>query len=288
MPPLGSIRVVSSLLDGLEVGPPARYGALTVVPLLAPGEAEPDWLTLAEAGAAVTIAEVGAAGEAPALSVTNAADRPVLLLDGDELAGAGQLNGTILVGAHATLRVPLSRVEQGYRGARLHPGDASPLALARARKAVRVSAVLRELGGPPGDAGASPAGPIRGSYRRADDIAATCRALALRPGQVGAAVSVADRWAGLDLLPTPGLFARAWPTLCAGYAAEGLGRRPSSATPDVRALLARLAALPAEPAPAVGLGEELRIATQDAAGAALVIGDRLAHLMVFPVLTAGA
>src|SRR5204862_3531045 len=87
---------------------------------------------------------------------------------------------------------------------------------------------------------------------------------------------------GLDLLAAPGLFARAWPTLCAGYAAERLGRDPSPDNPDVRALLARIAALPVEPAPAVGLGHELRTATPAAAGAALVVGDWLAHLMVFP------
>jgi hypothetical protein len=84
---------------------------------------------------------------------------------------------------------------------------------------------------------------------------------------------------GLDLLAAPGLFARAWATLCSGYAAEGLGRTATPGTPNVRALLARIAALPVEAAPAVGLGHELRIAAQDAAGAALVVEDRLAHLM---------
>ena len=61
-----------------------------------------------------------------------------------------------------------------------------------------------------------------------------------------------------------------------------LGRDASPGAPDVRALLARIAALPIEEAPAVGLGHELRIAAQDAAGAALLVDDRLAHLMVFP------
>src|SRR5207249_3998616 len=176
-----------------------------------------------EAGAAVTIGEVSAAGEVPALSVVNDADRPVLLLDGEELVGARQnriLNTTVLVAAQATLRIPVSCVEQGrwsYRGKRFETGDA---------------------------------------------------------------VSVAGRWVGLDLLAAPGLFARGWPTLCAGYAAEGLGREAQPGASDVRALLARIAALTVEEAPAVGLGHELRIAAQDAAGAALVVEDRLAHLMV--------
>ena len=304
MQTLGSIEAVFALLDTLDAGEPLSHGALTVVPLLAPAALEPDWLTLAEAGAAVTIGEVSAEGEVPALRVVNDADRPVLLLDGEELVGARQnriLNTTVLVAAHATLRIPVSCVEQGrwsYRGGRFDPADASLFASARAKKAARVSASLRALGGHMSDQDEiwrdiaktlraskveSPTGAMRDFYRRhADDVAATSRALLPRPGQTGAAVSVAGRWLGLDLLAAPDLFARAWVTLSSGYAAEGLGRDASPGAPDVRALLARIAALPIEEAPAVGLGHELRIAAQGAAGAALVVDDRLAHLMVFP------
>src|SRR5947209_1766826 len=50
MQTLASVAPISSLLEALEVGEPLSHGALTVIPLLAPREAEPDWLTLAEAG----------------------------------------------------------------------------------------------------------------------------------------------------------------------------------------------------------------------------------------------
>ncbi len=63
MQTLASVAPISALLEALEVGEPLSHGALTVIPLLAPREAEPDWLTLAEAGAAVTITEVSADGE---------------------------------------------------------------------------------------------------------------------------------------------------------------------------------------------------------------------------------
>ena len=55
MQTLASVSPISALLEALEVGEPMSHGALTVIPLLAPREAEPDWLTLAEAGAAITI-----------------------------------------------------------------------------------------------------------------------------------------------------------------------------------------------------------------------------------------
>lgn len=46
---------IPTLLDTREIGEPFSHGALTVIPLLAPHEPEPDWLTLPEAGKAVTI-----------------------------------------------------------------------------------------------------------------------------------------------------------------------------------------------------------------------------------------
>src|SRR6267143_764072 len=152
MQTLASVTPIAALLEALEVGEPVSHGALTVVPLLAPKEAEPDWLTMAEADAAVTITEVSADGEVPTLSLVNDADRPVLLLEGEELIGAKQnriMNTTVLVAAHAALRIPVSCVEQGrwsYRGKRFDSSDASLFASARAKKAARVSTSLRKTG----------------------------------------------------------------------------------------------------------------------------------------------
>jgi hypothetical protein len=53
-------------------------------------------------------------------------------------------------------------------------------------------------------------------------------------------------------------------------------------------VLQRVAACPAELAPAVGLGVEYRLAGLRTAGAALVAEDRVAHLMAFPAAGAEA
>jgi hypothetical protein len=47
-------------------------------------------------------------------------------------------------------------------------------------------------------------------------------------------------------------------------------------------VLKGLAQAPAEDAPAVGLGREYRLAGNALVGAALVVEERVAHLMVFP------
>jgi hypothetical protein len=95
------------------------------------------------------VTEVSEAGSVPFLTVANGADRPLLLLDGEELIGAKQnriLNTTVLVGAHTEVTIPVSCVEQGrwgYRGRQFRPGDASLYASLRARKAAHVSQSVR-------------------------------------------------------------------------------------------------------------------------------------------------
>jgi hypothetical protein len=88
MPTLTDVGPLAQALRDLTPGELLAHGALTVIPLLAPGAPDPGWLTLAEAGDAVTIEEVSEAGAVPTLRLTSAADRPVLLLDGEELIGA--------------------------------------------------------------------------------------------------------------------------------------------------------------------------------------------------------
>ena len=129
MPTVADVEPLHQLLAGLRAGEPLRHGPLTVIPLTADPAPEPDWLTLGEAGDAVVIEEVSHGGHVPTLVVTNTADRPVLLLDGEELVGAKQnrvLNTTVLVARGARLDIPVSCVEQGrwsYTSRRFAPGD---------------------------------------------------------------------------------------------------------------------------------------------------------------------
>ena len=307
MPTVADVKPLDEALLDLTLGDFLSHQALTVVPLLGSPRAEPDWLTLAEAGGKVTITEVSEAGSVPVLGVTNDADQPLLLLDGEELVGAKQnriLNTTVLVAAHATLQIPVSCVEQSrwsYRGRHFGASDYSLYASLRAKKAARVSESLKRGAGHASDqneiwAGVaarshrfqveSPTGAMRDVYTRFEtDLAAFREALAPRPGQVGALVFLSGHWVGLDLLPSPALFARAWSRLCAGYAADALGaraRRPR--TVAAAEILSRLAVAPVERAKAVGLGEELRLGGT-LTGAALIAGGVVAHLMAFPAVS---
>jgi hypothetical protein len=305
MPTVADVKPFRELLAGLRPDEPLRHGPLTVIPLTADPGPEPDWLTLDEAGEAAVIEEVSHGGDVPTLRVTNGTDRPLLLLDGEELVGAKQnrvLNTTVLVAKGARLDIPVSCVEQGrwsYTSRRFAPGDTSLYASVRARKAASVTRSLRLSKRHTSDqediwsgvhaklsvAGvASDTGAMHDFFAaRRDDLAAARAALAPRPGQVGALVWLGRKWLGLELLASPRLFARAWPRLCAGYAAEAVGRkgRPAAA-PDASAVLRALAAAPVENAPAVGAGEEHRLTGRRLAGALLVVDHTVAHAMAFP------
>jgi hypothetical protein len=309
MPTLTEIDPIAKMLGNILAGEPVTHGALTLIPILAPLLAEPAWLTLTEAGDRVRVTEVSEAGSVPTPQVTNTADQPLLLLDGEELVGAKQnriLNMTVLVAAGATVAIPVSCVEQGrwaYRSRHFAAGDVALFASLRARKAAWVTRSVRAGRGHMADQGgiwdgvavrvaahgvASPTGAMRDFYGKYEqDLGAARQTLAPRLRQIGALVYVSGRWAGLDLLAGPGLFARAWPRLCAGYAADAIGRKAGNRlAPSPQAVLELIAACPAEPAPSIGLGTEYRLAGQQAHGAALVADDRVAHLMVFPDMPA--
>lgn len=105
-------------LQKLKVGTPQRCNGLSVFPLLDDGPDEARYLTLDEALAAglAHVTEVSDAGRVPELRFRNDGDRPVLLIDGDELVGAKQnrvLNPTILVPPHSEIVIPVSCVEYG-------------------------------------------------------------------------------------------------------------------------------------------------------------------------------
>ena len=112
------MNTIASALDTLSIGTPQHFRHLTVFPLVHPTPRAPFYLTLDEALAqgTVQVTEVSKGGHVPELLLINRGDRPVLLIDGEELVGAKQnrvLNLTILATPHSELVIPVSCVEQG-------------------------------------------------------------------------------------------------------------------------------------------------------------------------------
>jgi hypothetical protein len=105
-------------LDRVEVGGTLHYRNLTLFPLRRPTASDMDYLLLEDAiqQGLAKVTELHGGGSVPELRFENAGERPVLLLDGEELVGAKQnrvLNLTILAPAKRTLLIPVSCVEAG-------------------------------------------------------------------------------------------------------------------------------------------------------------------------------
>ena len=297
---------IRSTLQELEVGEPLVGDLLTLYPLLSPRAAEPAYDLARDAfeRGTLEVTEISEGGSVPTLEVVNAGERPVLLLDGEELIGAKQnrvLNVTVLVPARQTIAVPVSCVEAGrwrYRSRKFRDADWLMDREGRARKMRRVRETLRR-GSRAGDQGdvwnhvaakaarldaASATGAQEAIFARHFDRMARERTkFEPVPNQVGAVFFTGGRIGGLELLDVPETFARALPKLVLSHVVDALdlaGPRWRKGQDDLREFLAAVAELHVEWYPAVGLGREARLAGPGLTGAALVADERLVHLTV--------
>ena len=104
--------------------------------------------------------------------------------------------------------------------------------------------------------------------------------------QVGAVFFVNGRPAGLELFDAASTWRKLSPKLVRSYGVDALdGRRPRSRGAEAAASKAFAAFVESSPAsmfPAVGEGEDVRLAGADIAGAALVARGRVIHMSAFP------
>lgn len=147
-------------LERVEMGEPLHYRNLTLFPLLRqPAASDADYSLLGDAihQGLARVTELNGGGSVPELRFENAGDRPVLLLDGEELVGAKQnrvLNLTILAPAKKTLLIPVSCVDVGrwhMTTSAFTTGSQVMYSRARAARAVHVTKSMRTTGTRRGD-----------------------------------------------------------------------------------------------------------------------------------------
>jgi hypothetical protein len=111
-------QIIINFLSKLELGELQAFNNMAIIPLFSSVNHAPRYLSLGEAleKGLLTVTEVSQAGAVPELKVSNTSDLPVLLLDGEELAGAKQnrvLNTTILLVENSETIIPVSCTEHG-------------------------------------------------------------------------------------------------------------------------------------------------------------------------------
>lgn len=301
---------VSEFLAAAAINEPVTFGNLTVFPLIVPDRSQPAYITLDEAVAAgtVTLTETSESGTVPRVRLTNDGDRPVLLLDGEELIGAKQnrvLNVTILAPAHRSIDIPVSCVEMGrwaYRSDKFSPSGRAVYASLRAMKSGRVSGNLAmglEADANQGeiwdDIAMKSARMEAESPTRAMDSMYECYEAsidgfvkAFRPvvDQSGAVFAIDGAIVGFDLFDHPSTFEKLFPRLLQSYALDALDGpyRPFTAPTlqEGKDFVAE-AANDAEATgfPAIGLGTDIRLAGRALTGSALEANGTVVHACAF-------
>lgn len=295
-------------------GAARSIGGLSMLPLLGPNGSPPDYLTLDEALLlkVAHVTEVSEHGSVPELKFVNGDDRPVLLLDGEELVGARQnrvLNLTILAPPHSATLIPVSCVEAGrwrWASARFSTSDRAHHASGRSRKVRQVTASMDSTGVRTSDQHAVWAD-LAGLQQRSGSRSGTgamsdayeCRRphldtfvaeLRWQEEQAGAAFFIGSRLVGVEQFDHPATMRKLLHKIVRSYAMDAIDARNDPDDSPAESLewqaerfLAGLSQAPSTTFKAIGIGQDVRIRGPRVTGAALVVGNRTVHLCAFAV-----
>ncbi len=302
---------VTTFLSSLVYGPMQQFERMAVIPLSStPGG--PAYLTLAEAQGRqlITVSEVTEGGSVPELRVESRAKVPVLLLDGEELAGAKQnrvLNTSILLKKQSTTIVPVSCTEQGrwsYTSAVFADSGHLMSPHLRSAKSHSVSESLacdRRFDSDQGRvwneieklhrrAGTdSPTRAMRDVHEaKRTTVDQYLAAFSVLPGQTGILVIIDGAVVGMDILSRPEAFAQIGPKLLRSYALDAVvGAKANGPKPTVAAaegFVAVVSQIKPKKYRSIGHGSDYRYNADRMVGSALVYRKQVIHAAFFPIV----
>lgn len=304
--------IIHHRLSSLSIGQPQTFENFTVFPLVGEAIPDPDFALLKEGleKGFVTVEEIDESGSVPELVVVNDSDQFVLLLDGEEVAGAKQnrvLNTTILLDRQSRTKIPVSCTEQGrwaYNSEKFsHSGNIMSSKLRR-RKSSSVSRSLKASKSFHSDQGevwdsiselhaeagtSSATGAMKDVYEsRQKDLEEYTGAIRPVENQVGLLVLIDGKPAGCDLFSRPDSYARISGHITKSYAMDAITSRektiPETVTvEDARAFIDDLGDLKEDTFESVGVGTDLRYEGPHRNGSALVVEETPIHAAFFSV-----
>ncbi|MBC7076468.1 MAG: hypothetical protein H5T98_10505 [Syntrophomonadaceae bacterium] len=302
-------KAVIDYVASLELGELQAHENMAVVPLFSPVKGGPSYVTMKEAleGGFLQVTEIGEEGSVPELKVRNSGDKPVLLLDGEELSGAKQnrvLNTTILVPARAEVIIPVSCTEAGrwHYTSREFVDSGNILASQARREKVRsVTRNLQCIGAFHSDQGrvwenidemveatavSSPTQAMSDVFEsKAADLEDYLAAFACLPGQRGMLVMVNGEAIGLDMLSLAPAYEVLHPKLLKSYAMEAIlsrkPRAPKASLKNAEAFIATIPKCEERKYKSVGMGWDYRFEGENAVGSALVYRKKVVHMAFF-------
>lgn len=298
-------------LASIKLGEPQVHRNICILPLISPSSGDCNWTTLSEAMETntLTVTEISQGGSVPELKVTNSSDRPVLLLDGEELIGAKQnrvLNTTILLKEKSETVVPVSCTEHGrwaYSSAKFADAGVVMAHSSRARKSSSVSNSLVQGAHYKSDQGevwesiaalhvkagtSSKTGAMHDLFKaRAQELDDGLKAFPAIAGQTGLLAVINGEIAGFDVIPHPTIYAREHSRLIKSYVIDALADREPKAADAANAktraadFLRTVTETDERSFASIGYGTDYRYRKTGIAGAALVHSDQVIHSAFF-------
>lgn len=304
-------EIIKNYLFELKFGEPQRHKNVTIFPLSTSLDSGPDYSTLKDAleKALLTVTEVSAGGSVPELKVTNKGEISVLLLDGEELAGAKQnrvLNTTILIKEKSETVIPVSCTEQrrwSYVTKAFHDSDTVMSPSLRSEKARTVATSLSSTGQYRSDQGtvwqkideqAAKAGTVSRTGAMKDifeqktaELEEYLKSFRPIPEQKGLLVFIGGEPVGFDFVSREKAFALLYPKLVKSYAMEAvLEEKKEEAEPDrerAEKFLKEAAECEEKKYESVGRGHDYRYESKTMVGSALAVDDKVIHMAFFRV-----
>ncbi len=316
-------NTIKNRLQSVRFAEPQIYKNIAVVPLTAPADGVFQYNTLGEAlaTAGFAITEVSAGGSVPELMVVNRGNMPVLLVDGEELAGAKQnrvLNTSILIKEGSETKIPVSCTEQGrwaYSSRMFGESGHIMAHHSRSKKSSSVHRSLEARGLHSSDQGEvwkeiaflhakssshSPTSAMSDVFKaREEELHKSDEVFKAVANQVGIAVFIDGVPAGVDLVSRTSAYAKLHPKLVRSYTLEGLleqlspprmiqdqGKLPAPITPDsitaeARKFLDQIVVAEEQQFPSIGHGTDYRYKAKHLAGSALVHANEVIHAAFF-------
>jgi hypothetical protein len=298
-------------MEGIKFGELQIHGHVAVMPMISKNGFGPDYLTMKEAleGQFLTVTEVTEGGTVPELKVVNRGEKPVLLLDGEELSGAKQnrvLNTTILLREKSETLIPVSCTEHGrwsYSSSDFEESGHIMSAKLRRIKNASVHENLKAMHAFRSDQGAvwdeievqariNKVSPATGAMKdvleaKQEDLDAFLEHLPIVDDQNGLLVLVNGEVVGLDMVSSAAAFRMLHPKLIRSYVMDALTEKPRRAkeTPGEKAdgFMKKILQCTEQPFDSVGYGRDYRYEGKKIVGSALVHEKTVIHMAFFQI-----
>ncbi|MDK2947078.1 MAG: hypothetical protein PWQ63_238 [Methanolobus sp.] len=301
-------NIAVEVLNSVQLNGITEFRNMAVAPISYDSEITAEYLTLKEAleAGTLSIQETDVHGSVPELAAANTGHLPVLILDGEELAGAKQnraVNTTIMIAPFSKVNIPVSCTEQGrwrYNSKAFMDSDVVMSHRTRRNRSESVTENLVNFGGFSSNQHqvwenireeamcadvSSPTGAMSDTFKqlrpKLDDYVG---AFPVSDGQRGFVVFINGKPVGMEMISRHDKYALLHAKLIRSYATEAIyckEKNGNLSAEQAEKFITEASMCTYKGYPSVGLGEDFRFTGSNMAGSALVVDNALVHCAFF-------